>query len=84
MTNTNIIDRFNSMTPLEQCEWMVDLIYNQTEQEVEKVYKALEEDIEKANTLKSLFSIMIDLDTDYKTDIVKLTNDMYSEWSKNN
>ena len=78
--NTNIIDTFNSMNPLEQCEWLIDLIYNQTEQEVEKVYKELEEDKEKSKVLKSLFSIMIDLDKDFKTDTVKLINDMYPIW----
>jgi hypothetical protein len=78
----NQLDIFNSLSPYEQCEWIVKLIDNGSNEECEKLYKLLEDDSDKTKLFKSLLSIMINTTNNHKnfqtTSIV--INEIYPLW----
>lgn len=78
----NQLDIFNSLSPYEQCEWIVKLIDNGSNKECEELYKLIEDDTDKTKLFKSLLSIMIDTTNNHKnfqtTSIV--INEIYPLW----
>jgi hypothetical protein len=78
----NQLDIFNSLSPYEQCEWIVQLIDNGSNEECEKLYKLLEDDSDKTKLFKSLFSIMLDTTNNHKNFETTSTviNEIYPLW----
>jgi hypothetical protein len=62
----NQLDIFNSLSPYEQCEWIVKLIDNGSNEECEELYKLLEDDTNETKLFKSLFVIMADTTNNHK------------------
>jgi hypothetical protein len=77
----NQLDAFNSLSPYEQCEWIVKLIDNGYK-ECEELYKLIEDDSDKTKLFKSLLSIMVDTTNNHKKFETTSTviNEIYPLW----
>lgn len=80
----NLLDVFNSLSPYEQCEWIVKLIDDGSNEECKELYKLIEDDIDKTKLFKSLLSIMVDTTNNHKNFETTSTviNEIYPIWIK--